>query len=624
MADASIKKLASITGKSVADVSAAAKKVNSSGGSKTSYGVSDLSQTSINPQDFVSQLGSLGLLNKGADVAGLQSTLTKYGNDWSSPVAVKELQKYTGSNLIVPPTTTSETPDYYGELTGGMAGLGLSTTPTTTTTTPTTTETPEQARIKLLNDRIKLLTENKTPDYAAEYAKAEKEAGILEQQQRENDLTAQLTAINTKAQQDQLKLRQIAGTEGVTDVVYGAQQTRLAQDAAIAALSIQSELAAVQGKLEFAKDRLNTLFNLKMKTAEMNHERTNKIIDSVYDLADDMQKEAINDRRREEDKKFQRESDMISYVQKLSSDAASDGNFKLASELGKLMNGDTSNLSMNDVSRVLSVNGRTIANTGDWSSVVNGAYSLLGPTKGKQIRSDLNSQLGSGDYAGAYATLGNAVEEALTGTNKTKFSDARTDYQVMAGLRTAIQDYADAGGDMGLLKGTEESIKRKLGIDSGNASALATQLWREFQSYRVNMTGAAFSPSESRDYAAVNPTLGKSLDLNLSVIDGAMAQLENRITGTINARIPGAQMLFDKMSPQTGQDQTNQGVYTSSNGNKYTLPFGSGETNTPITTAGNTTTSTTTKTESAPRANYMETLFGGALKNPIKLDIFGK
>jgi hypothetical protein len=54
------------------------------------------------------------------------------------------------------------------------------------------------------------------------------------------------------------------------------------------------------------------------------------------------------------------------------------------------------------------------------------------------------------------------------------------------------------------------------------------------------MTGAAFGPKESREYASVNPTGGKSLDLNLSVINGALNQLQNRVEGTVRAKVPQA------------------------------------------------------------------------------------
>lgn len=184
------------------------------------------------------------------------------------------------------------------------------------------------------------------------------------------------------------------------------------------------------------------------------------------------------------------------------------------------------------------------AASGEYASVINNAANLLGAEKAKQSRKDIANAIANKDYTTAFATIANNVEQNLTGEPKTKFANARTDYAVMAGMRDAVQEYADGGGDMGLLVGKEEEIKRKLGIDSGKASELAVQLWREFQTYRSNMTGAAFSAQESRDYASVNPTLGKSLDLNLSVIDGSLNQLENRILGTIETRVPGAKKIY--------------------------------------------------------------------------------
>lgn len=170
----------------------------------------------------------------------------------------------------------------------------------------------------------------------------------------------------------------------------------------------------------------------------------------------------------------------------------------------------------------------------------------------KQTAEVLQNLIKSKDYPTAYATIANTVENALTGTPKIKFADARTDYGVMEGMKQAVQEYAKNGGDMGLLVGTEEEIKRKLGVDTSRASPLATQLWREFQTYRNNMTGAAFGVSESRDYASVNPSLGKSLNLNLSVIQGAQDQLKNRVNKTIDERIPSAQYIRQYAEGATG------------------------------------------------------------------------
>ena len=163
----------------------------------------------------------------------------------------------------------------------------------------------------------------------------------------------------------------------------------------------------------------------------------------------------------------------------------------------------------------------------------------------KAVKQQLTNLIANKDYPGAYAQIANSVENQLSGIEKTKYSNARTDYLLLEAFKNDIKKYAAARGDMGLIKGTEEEIKRKLGISSGKASAIAVELWAAFQKYRNDMTGAAFGAGESRDYAAVNPTLGKSLDLNLAVIDGARKALENQIISTVNSKVPSAKYILE-------------------------------------------------------------------------------
>ena len=131
------------------------------------------------------------------------------------------------------------------------------------------------------------------------------------------------------------------------------------------------------------------------------------------------------------------------------------------------------------------------------------------------------------NYIDAYAQLASAVSDKLTGENKTKFDSSITDLNVMNGLEKAIKDYTDAGGKLGYLKGTADEIAKNFGqlVTDPKFAILGSQLQREFQTYRLNMTGAAFSPQESREYAKVNPRTNASLDLNLATIQGAKNQL---------------------------------------------------------------------------------------------------
>jgi hypothetical protein len=182
--------------------------------------------------------------------------------------------------------------------------------------------------------------------------------------------------------------------------------------------------------------------------------------------------------------------------------------------------------------------------TGEFAATVDLVANMEPSVYGKKsVAGQLRSLIDAKDYASAYNTIANSIENQLVGESKQKYVNARTDYSVMQGMKEAVEKYAAGGGDMNILKGTEEEIKRKLGIDSGKASELAVYLWREFQTYRNNMTGAAFGAAESRDYASVNPSLGKTLDLNLSVINGAQQQLKNRVISTIDERVPSAKYI---------------------------------------------------------------------------------
>lgn len=257
---------------------------------------------------------------------------------------------------------------------------------------------------------------------------------------------------------------------------------------------------------------------------------------------------------------------------------------------------------------------------GEFGATIDIASNLETTVAGKNaVRSQLQNAIANKDYTTAYNQIANTVENNLTGEAKQRFTNARTDYQVMSGLRDAIQAYANANGNMGLLKGTAEEIQRKLGqVTDQRYASLAVQLQREFQTYRNTMTGAAFTPQESREYASVNPTTNKTLDLNLSVINGAMNQLENRVTKTIETRVPSAKFIYEQVkAPTTQAPQTSQAPLTigstgtTSSGLTFKIVGGS----TPAQTAPTApTTPTVTPQFTAPQTTSMQNvgnLFSG-------------
>lgn len=211
--------------------------------------------------------------------------------------------------------------------------------------------------------------------------------------------------------------------------------------------------------------------------------------------------------------------------------------------------------------------------TGEFGNIVNIASSLTASSKVKESKLAITQALSTQNYPGAYALIANNVEEALTGTNKTRFSSARTDISVMSGMRNAIQDYVDAGGDIGFLKGTADQISKKFGqlATDPKFASLAVQLDREFQAYRNEMTGAAFTPQESAEYAKVNPRSNATLDLNLATIDGAISQLANRVKSTVDTRVPGSNKIYDLAFAKSDEvnSSTPVGDVQTVNGVKY-------------------------------------------------------
>ena len=185
--------------------------------------------------------------------------------------------------------------------------------------------------------------------------------------------------------------------------------------------------------------------------------------------------------------------------------------------------------------------------TGEYGTIISGVSTLVPATSREIFKETLTENIANGDFKNAYTNVINAVSNGLTGENKTRFDSAVTDIGVMGGLRDAIEAYTEAGGNTGFLKGSAEQIARRFGQlkTDPKFAELAVQLEREFQAYRQGMTGAAFTNKESREYASVNPTSGKSLDLNLAVIDGALNQLTNRVNSAVNQRVPDAKKIYD-------------------------------------------------------------------------------
>jgi len=233
-----------------------------------------------------------------------------------------------------------------------------------------------------------------------------------------------------------------------------------------------------------------------------------------------------------------------------------------STSITKLDNGNTVVVDTRTGKIISNLGGSKPSDTTDvpsnFSALVKTVSALENTVAGKEsVRNDMSTYIKNQDYVGAYNQIANTVAQGLPAGIKERFENARVDREVLSTFKDALKDYEAGGGDLGLLTGTAENIKRKLLGVTGDAAqtALAVQLEREFQAYRQAMTGAAFTPQESKEYAAVNPTATKNFDLNYAVIDGAIAQLNNRVDGTIKAKVPQAVDILNLTKiPQTAAE----------------------------------------------------------------------
>lgn len=389
--------------------------------------------------------------------------------------------------------------------------------------------------------------------------------------------TAELNAIVAKQNQDLLQLRQTGSQEGVTEAVYGGQQNAINYNAAIRALPLQASISAVQGDLKLAQDYLTELTQIKQDQINKQYEYNKGQFEAIKGVLTREDERAYKEITTANDRVYKEQQDLIKYQAELTTNALAQK--APQSVINRINNANSiQNAIMaageygGNVKDKIAVENANLQNqrltqeieankpiTGEYAPIINNIKSLnLSADSRKNAIQSVSESLASGNYTNAYANIANAVENSLNGEVATKFANARNDMGIMSGMRDAIKAYTDAGGDVGFLKGSADKIAKKFGqlATDPKFASLGVQLERQFQEYRLNMTGAAFSPGESREYASVNPRTNASLDLNIATIDGALSQLTNKVTSTINQRIPEAQKIYDKAYGSADKQQT--------------------------------------------------------------------
>lgn len=134
------------------------------------------------------------------------------------------------------------------------------------------------------------------------YAKEERNAKLRQKEQEVNNLTGQINSIVAQSQAESLALE--GQGRGITESIIGGQQAQIAREAAIQALPVQAQLAAAQGALEVAQKHVDTMFQIKAQDAQAQYQFKTKVLDSVFQFANQQEQRRLDDIRRKEDRAY--------------------------------------------------------------------------------------------------------------------------------------------------------------------------------------------------------------------------------------------------------------------------------------------------------------------------------
>jgi hypothetical protein len=251
-------------------------------------------------------------LNKRIQTEGITDNA---GNVLLSPNISIDTLKDNNQKMTFP-TQTDDT-NYNGIINAG----NVMSTPTEDNSDPT---------FKAYLEGIKNIEANRPSTegiYNAEYASAgidQRNQDVIKAQGELDAINAQLQGISAEGQQANLALEQGASGKDVTTQFLGRQQQEVSRQTAIKSLPLQAQALVAQAKvsnnislLNSAKDKLNTLFQIRSKDAENQYNYKTNIINKMYEFMTAKQKEQADALKTKQANEFTLMRDNINNAQEI-------------------------------------------------------------------------------------------------------------------------------------------------------------------------------------------------------------------------------------------------------------------------------------------------------------------
>jgi len=135
---------------------------------------------------------------------------------------------------------------------------------------------------------------------------------------------------------------------------------------------------------------------------------------------------------------------------------------------------------------------------------------------------NVNRNAATGDVNAVKETLLNAAILAVpNAADQSKAIGRVTTLDLLDSIKGDLKTFTDKKGDTNIFKGTAEQVAQKIGATTDPELAqLATRINSTIQNYRQFVSGAAFTVPETKEYKSIFPSISKTGELNMAIIDG--------------------------------------------------------------------------------------------------------
>lgn len=154
------------------------------------------------------------------------------------------------------------------------------------------------------------------------------------------------------------------------------------------------------------------------------------------------------------------------------------------------------------------------------------------------LKKNVSNAIQNGDLATAKTLIQQNTLDSMPAATRTAYINGDVALATISKIKSDLQRFQQMGGDTGILSSTREEIMRKLGRTSNpELLKIGIGISDLFFRLRNEMTGAAFSPAESADYAQLLPELKNQYGVNITLADAYQSLLETKREAQLRSQL---------------------------------------------------------------------------------------